>query len=177
MKNWRLHPKTRSVIQENDRNEQRKLIKYNHLVANCMILHNVSYTKTSAAVVLAVMNNFLQAERWSTNPAGTCRVCAKHRMQDVSIVLFATHSSENEERKITTDPSMYRASLRFEASVSISEAARQPPPRRRAGLRAKPKKHMLALNSLIRDATRLADGAFAWKLSPRWANRSEHRPA
>jgi TnpA family transposase len=29
------------VIQENDRDEQRKLIKYNHLVANCLILHNV----------------------------------------------------------------------------------------------------------------------------------------
>lgn len=29
------------VIQENDRHEQRKLIKYNHLVANCVILHNV----------------------------------------------------------------------------------------------------------------------------------------
>jgi TnpA family transposase len=29
------------VIQENDRDEQRKLIKYNHLVANCVILHNV----------------------------------------------------------------------------------------------------------------------------------------
>ena len=29
------------VIAENDRNEQRKLIKYNHLVANCLIFHNV----------------------------------------------------------------------------------------------------------------------------------------
>jgi TnpA family transposase len=29
------------VIQENDRDEQRKLIKYNHLVAICVILHNV----------------------------------------------------------------------------------------------------------------------------------------
>lgn len=29
------------VIEENDRDEQRKLIKYNHLVANCLILHNV----------------------------------------------------------------------------------------------------------------------------------------
>lgn len=29
------------VIQENDRDEQRKLIKYNHLVANCVIMHNV----------------------------------------------------------------------------------------------------------------------------------------
>lgn len=28
-------------IQENDRDEQRKLIKYNHLVANCLIFHNV----------------------------------------------------------------------------------------------------------------------------------------
>ncbi len=29
------------VIAENDRDEQRKLIKYNHLVANCLIFHNV----------------------------------------------------------------------------------------------------------------------------------------
>jgi len=29
------------TLQENDRDEQRKLIKYNHLVANLMILHNV----------------------------------------------------------------------------------------------------------------------------------------
>jgi TnpA family transposase len=29
------------TIQENDRDEQRKIIKYNHLVANCLILHNV----------------------------------------------------------------------------------------------------------------------------------------
>lgn len=28
-------------IQENDRDEQRKLITYNHLVANCLIFHNV----------------------------------------------------------------------------------------------------------------------------------------
>ena len=30
------------IIAENDRDEQRKLIKYNHLVANCLIFHNVS---------------------------------------------------------------------------------------------------------------------------------------
>lgn len=29
------------VITENDRDEQRKVIKYNHLVANCLIFHNV----------------------------------------------------------------------------------------------------------------------------------------
>jgi len=34
------------VIAENNRDEQRKLIKYNHLVANCLIFHNVqSMTK------------------------------------------------------------------------------------------------------------------------------------
>ena len=31
----------RGLIAENDRDEQRKLIKYNHLVANCLIFHNV----------------------------------------------------------------------------------------------------------------------------------------
>lgn len=30
------------VIQSNDRDEQRKFIKYNHLVANCLIFYNVS---------------------------------------------------------------------------------------------------------------------------------------
>jgi hypothetical protein len=30
------------LIAENDRDRQRKLIKYNHLVANCLIFHNVS---------------------------------------------------------------------------------------------------------------------------------------
>jgi TnpA family transposase len=30
-----------ATIAENDRDEQRKLIKYNHLVANCLIFHNV----------------------------------------------------------------------------------------------------------------------------------------
>src|SRR5437016_540396 len=30
-----------SVITENDRGEQRKIIKYNHLLANCLIFHNV----------------------------------------------------------------------------------------------------------------------------------------
>jgi TnpA family transposase len=30
-----------SVITENDRAEQRKIIKYNHLLANCLIFHNV----------------------------------------------------------------------------------------------------------------------------------------
>ncbi|MEM9409749.1 MAG: transposase, partial [Planctomycetota bacterium] len=35
-----------ATIRENDRDKQRKLIKYNHLVANCLILHNVdSMTK------------------------------------------------------------------------------------------------------------------------------------
>ena len=29
------------MIAENDRDRQRKLIKYNHLVANCLIFHNV----------------------------------------------------------------------------------------------------------------------------------------
>src|SRR5207302_1595608 len=29
------------VLAENDRGEQRKLIKYNHLLANCLIFHNV----------------------------------------------------------------------------------------------------------------------------------------
>lgn len=29
------------TISSNDRNEQRKIIKYNHLVANCVIFHNV----------------------------------------------------------------------------------------------------------------------------------------
>ena len=29
------------LIAENDRDQQRKLIKYNHLVANCLIFHNV----------------------------------------------------------------------------------------------------------------------------------------
>jgi len=29
------------VIAENDRGEQRKIIKYNHLLANCLIFHNV----------------------------------------------------------------------------------------------------------------------------------------
>src|SRR5690349_8212989 len=29
------------LIDENDRDRQRKLIKYNHLVANCLIFHNV----------------------------------------------------------------------------------------------------------------------------------------
>ena len=29
------------VIAENDRAEQRKIIKYNHLLANCLIFHNV----------------------------------------------------------------------------------------------------------------------------------------
>jgi len=33
------------VITENSRDEQRKVIKYNHLVANCLIFHNV-YTLT-----------------------------------------------------------------------------------------------------------------------------------
>ena len=28
------------VIAENDRGEQRKIIKYNHLLANCLIFHN-----------------------------------------------------------------------------------------------------------------------------------------
>ncbi len=31
-----------ALVAENDRDEQRKLIKYNHLVANCLIFHNVS---------------------------------------------------------------------------------------------------------------------------------------
>ena len=31
----------RKPIAENDRGEQRKLIKYNHLLANCLIFHNV----------------------------------------------------------------------------------------------------------------------------------------
>jgi hypothetical protein len=30
------------TISTNDRDEQRKLIKYNHLVANCLIFYNVS---------------------------------------------------------------------------------------------------------------------------------------
>jgi TnpA family transposase len=29
------------VIAENGRDEQRKIMKYNHLVANCLIFHNV----------------------------------------------------------------------------------------------------------------------------------------
>jgi hypothetical protein len=29
------------VITENSRDEQRKVIKYNHLVANCLIFHNI----------------------------------------------------------------------------------------------------------------------------------------
>ena len=29
------------MITENNRDEQRKVIKYNHLVANCLIFHNV----------------------------------------------------------------------------------------------------------------------------------------
>ncbi len=29
------------TISTNDRDEQRKIIKYNHLVANCVIFHNV----------------------------------------------------------------------------------------------------------------------------------------
>jgi Tn3 transposase DDE domain-containing protein len=29
------------VIAEKDRSEQRKIIKYNHLLANCLIFHNV----------------------------------------------------------------------------------------------------------------------------------------
>jgi hypothetical protein len=29
------------VIAENDRGEQRKIIKYNHLLANCLVFHNV----------------------------------------------------------------------------------------------------------------------------------------
>ena len=29
------------VIAENDRGEQRKIIRYNHLLANCLIFHNV----------------------------------------------------------------------------------------------------------------------------------------
>src|SRR5262245_26554045 len=29
------------ILEENDRDEQRKLVKYNHLVANCLIFHNV----------------------------------------------------------------------------------------------------------------------------------------
>jgi TnpA family transposase len=29
------------VIAENDRAQQRKVIKYNHLLANCLIFHNV----------------------------------------------------------------------------------------------------------------------------------------
>ncbi len=29
------------LLAENDRDEQRKLIKYNHLVANCLIFYNV----------------------------------------------------------------------------------------------------------------------------------------
>ncbi|MGH9831082.1 MAG: Tn3 family transposase, partial [Blastocatellia bacterium] len=32
----------KGVIAENDRTEQRKRIKYNHLVANCLIFHNVA---------------------------------------------------------------------------------------------------------------------------------------
>jgi len=35
------------VIAENDRGEQRKIIKYNHLLANCLIFHNV-YIMTRA---------------------------------------------------------------------------------------------------------------------------------
>ena len=31
------------VIAENDRGEQRKIIKYNHLLANCLIFHKARY--------------------------------------------------------------------------------------------------------------------------------------
>jgi hypothetical protein len=37
----------KGMITENDRAEQRKRIKYNHLVANCLIFHNV-YEMTKA---------------------------------------------------------------------------------------------------------------------------------
>jgi TnpA family transposase len=40
------------VIAENNRDEQRKLIKYNHLVANCLIFHNVqSMTKALHSLI------------------------------------------------------------------------------------------------------------------------------
>jgi Tn3 transposase DDE domain len=37
----------KGIITENDRAEQRKRIKYNHLMANCLIFHNV-YAMTQA---------------------------------------------------------------------------------------------------------------------------------
>ncbi|MCP4285913.1 MAG: transposase [Gammaproteobacteria bacterium] len=40
------------VIAENLRHEQRKIIKYNHLVANLLILHNVAtMTKTLSGLI------------------------------------------------------------------------------------------------------------------------------
>ncbi len=49
------------LIAENDRDEQRKLIKYNHLVANCLIFHNV-YSLTRVLHELAAEGYEIEAE-------------------------------------------------------------------------------------------------------------------
>ncbi|MBA3439037.1 MAG: Tn3 family transposase [Pyrinomonadaceae bacterium] len=49
------------LIAENDRDEQRKLIKYNHLVANCLIFHNV-YSLTRVLHELAAEGYEVEAE-------------------------------------------------------------------------------------------------------------------
>ena len=52
------------VLAENHRDEQRKLIKYNHLVANCLIFHNVC-AMTRALHKLAGGGFHLRAETLS----------------------------------------------------------------------------------------------------------------
>lgn len=49
------------LIAENDRDEQRKLIKYNHLVANCLIFHNV-YSLTRVLHGLAAEGYEIESE-------------------------------------------------------------------------------------------------------------------
>ena len=48
------------VISENSRDEQRKAIKYNHLVANCLIFHNLcSLTRlTELALVISLPSRY-----------------------------------------------------------------------------------------------------------------------
>jgi hypothetical protein len=48
------------VITENDREEQRKLVKYNHLVANCLIVYNT-------ALLTNILHD-LAAEDYPLNP-------------------------------------------------------------------------------------------------------------
>ena len=53
------------MITENDRAEQRKRIKYNHLVANCLIFHNVYEISKMSFSILAIMCAALEDKRFT----------------------------------------------------------------------------------------------------------------